>query len=102
VERAARGEHPRGDAPAERAQPFDQGLIGIDRDAPQVLVQRHLRPRFWGIGVPEQRRQTVLVAELGDDRAQPAPGGEQAERARHGRLAGAALARHDDQLVLEQ
>ena len=43
----------------------------------------------------EQRRQTRLLTDLDDDRAQPLLAREQPERARERRLADAALAGHD-------
>jgi hypothetical protein len=50
-----------------------------------------------------QRGGDVVAArDLGDDRAQPAAGGDEPERGGDGRLADPALAGDDDQLTAQQ
>ena len=44
----------------------------------------------------------LLAGELGDDRAQPAPGGDQPERGGDGRLADAPLAGDEDQATVKE
>ena len=43
LEGAAGGEHRARDAPAERLQPLQQRAVGVDRDAPQVLLRARSR-----------------------------------------------------------
>jgi hypothetical protein len=50
----------------------------------------------------ERTGHVVAARDLGDDRAQPAAGGDEPERGGYGRLADPALARDDDQLAAQQ
>ena len=54
------------------------------------------------VGWPEQPGDAALAGDLADDRAPARARGEQRERGGDGRLADAALARHDDEPVIEQ
>ena len=50
----------------------------------------------------QRARDVVAPRHLGDDRAQPAAGGDQPEGRGHGRLPDAALAGDDDEVARQQ
>jgi hypothetical protein len=73
-------------------------MLGVDREVVQAGRQLLLVHPL----AAESARDVVAPGDLGDDRPQPAPRGDEPERGRHRRLADAALAGDDDQLTFEQ
>ena len=73
-------------------------MLGVDREVVQAGRQLLLVHPL----AAQRARDVVAPRHLGDDRAQPAAGGDQPERGGDRRLADAALAGDDDEVALEQ
>jgi hypothetical protein len=73
-------------------------VLGVDGQVVQAGRQLLLLHALTAQGLGD----VVAARDLGDDRAQPAAGGDEPERGGDGRLADPALARDDDQLTAQQ
>ena len=96
------GQLDQGARPDDLARPLAERALRIERRAPQPRGDLLLGSRGAGGGMTEQPRDPPLPGDLAHDRAPAGPRREQRERGGDGRLADAALARHDDEPVIEQ
>src|SRR5262249_49157317 len=75
---------------------------GVDRQTVQSRAKRRLRALVRVLAVSEQREQTRLAGDLGDERLEPRLGSGDAERCGDRGAADAALAEHDDELAASE